>query len=41
MAVCTKCGAITNDEDKDHVCDPLDIPEPGKKHQPKMDKKDK
>jgi len=41
MALCTKCGAITNDADKNHVCDPADIPEPGKKHQPLCEKKNK
>jgi len=41
MAICTRCGAVTNDQDMDHVCDPADVPEKGKKHQPHYDKMDK
>jgi len=41
MALCTRCGAITNDEDRDHVCDPANIPAKGKEHIPDRKEKDK
>jgi hypothetical protein len=34
MAICTTCGAILNNDDRDHVCKPENIPAKGKEHIP-------
>ena len=36
MAICTRCGAVTSNEDKNHICDEADVPKKGEEKKPQM-----